>query len=488
MSKRRKCVLCSKKASYKILRTNKRGKRKVVFACKKHRKKVLKQKKNKFPSSSFEVIRLIRGVETGKVHKSDCLEFMQSLPSNSVDSIITDPPYGLKFMSKKWDYDVPSIEVFQEMLRVAKPGAVLLCFGGSRTFHRMACNIEDAGWEIRDTILWMYGSGFPKGGDISKHLDKKLKKERKVVGVAGKSGSKRSCMAGDFTGGEYLETAPVSEEAKLWEGWKTIALKPAYEPIILGMKPLEGTYVDNALKYGVAGLNIGGSLISYKDEKDKAQATPQGECTSKKRNVGAIPDAGAKQKRTAFTRPEQKGRYPANVILDEEAGQMLDKQTGILKSGKPGIKHGKNDGFAYGKESRPPGTKMGGYGDSGGASRFFYCPKATKKERNEGLIGMKEKPAHHDGRKKNYDCPAQRNDGLQQNYHPTVKPVALMKWLATLTKTPTGGLVLDPYAGSGSTCLGCIESGRGFLACDRDKGYTKIANRRIKYWKGKNNE
>jgi len=226
----------------------------------------------------------------GKIIQGDCLEVMKTIDDNSIDSIITDPPYGLKFMGKKWDYNVPSIEAFEEMLRVAKPGAFLLCFGGSRTFHRMAVNIEDAGWEIRDTIIWMYGSGFPKSYNISKGIDKKFGAERAVIGQnrdilkkqAKALREDKRKIADSFNAGASDRndgfktirgrtadiTAPATPEAELWDGYGT-ALKPAFEPIIVAMKPVDKNFVNNALVHGVAGLNIDGSRIETEEKTQR---------------------------------------------------------------------------------------------------------------------------------------------------------------------------------------------------------------------------
>ena len=183
---------------------------------------------------------------------------LSTMPDNSVDSIVTDPPYGLSFMGKKWDYDVPSEDIWRECLRVLKPGGHLLAFAGTRTQHRMAVRIEDAGFEIRDMIAWVYGSGFPKSLDVSKAIDKAAGAERDVTGIRGKSGSVRNSMAGDFAGGEYMNSAPATEAARQWQGWGT-ALKPALEPITVARKPLEGTVAGNVLKWHTGALNIKGS-------------------------------------------------------------------------------------------------------------------------------------------------------------------------------------------------------------------------------------
>lgn len=239
------------------------------------------------------------------LYHGDCLEALKTIPENSIDSIVTDPPYGLSFMGKKWDYDVPSVEIWAECLRVLKPGGHLLAFAGTRTQHRMAVRIEDAGFEIRDMIAWVYGSGFPKSLDVSKAIDKAAGVEREVVGIAGKSGSSRSCMAGDFAGGEYMETAPATEAARQWQGWGT-ALKPALEPITVARKPLVVTVAANVLEHGTGALNIDGCRVGAEGG------------TKKGANVGAkgsgLYEGGLASGACDIVALDS-GRWPANLIL-----------------------------------------------------------------------------------------------------------------------------------------------------------------------------
>jgi site-specific DNA-methyltransferase (adenine-specific) len=315
---------------------------------------------------------------SGDIYHGDCLEEMKTLPANHVDTIITDPPYGLSFMGKEWDKGVPGVPFWSEMLRVSKPGAMLLAFGGTRTFHRMTCAIEDAGWELRDCMMWLYGSGFPKSHNLH----------------------------GTF------------------EGWGT-ALKPAWEPIIVAMKPIEGTFAENAKKWGVAGLNVDGGRIGT---GAKTWTTPRGGIWA------TAPDA------TGELIVNSKGRWPANLILDEEAGVML---------GEP--------------------------------SRFFYCAKASKSERNAGCEGMPEVQTTDGCVRSNPESARkyQANSSLRNNHHPTVKPLKLMEYLCTLTKTPTGGIVLDPFAGSGTTGLACANTGRNYILIEREQKYIDIILARL---------
>jgi hypothetical protein len=394
----------------------------------------------------------------------NCLDIMSVLPESFVDSIITDPPYGLEFMGREWDRGVPGVPFWQAALRVAKPGAILMAFGGSRTFHRLATAIEDAGWELRDCMSWMYGTGMPKGQDISKALDKRAGAKREVVGTKaglpgyreGPTGDNAVYGAGLANGSAKCEiTAPATDLAIQWQGWNT-TLKPAWEPIIVAMKPLDGTFAENAEKWGVAGFNIDECRIPLNGE---IVHTPQSDPAKRLGVVGA--DFGFSRgstetmhaaQRASIERTNSLGRWPANVLLDDEAAASLDAQTGVLKSGT-GAKKKKSaagyQGNALGKESRPEGTPNVEYGDAGGASRFFWCAKAAKSERGEG------------------------------NDHTTVKPIKLMEYLCRLTKTPTGGIVLDPFMGSGTTGIAAQNVGRDFIGIELDPHYFEIARGRL---------
>lgn len=387
-------------------------------------------------------------LDVNNVYLGDCLQVMQDIEDNYIDTIITDPPYGLKFMGKKWDYEIPSKEIFQEMLRVAKPGALLLCFGGTRTWHRIAVNIEDAGWELRDTIMWVYGSGFPKSMSISKAIDKAESVEREVVGKMDVGPDIRKDNFHRDNGERMIAdiTVPATDLAKLWDGYGT-ALKPAHEPIIMAMKPLDGTYVENIKKWKVGGLNIDGGRIETQ------------ELSSKREHKGKVYDGVAegyqRPNKSSYTHKsdwsmEPLGRFPANFIHDgsEEVLALFPDSKGQQGDVKGTEKShtGDENGNCYGVYGRIPQVKRG---DSGSAARFFYCAKASKSERGEG------------------------------NNHPTVKPLALMEYLCKLTKTPTGGIVLDPFGGSGTTGLACKNVGRDFILIEQDKHSVEIAYNRL---------
>ncbi len=280
-----------------------------------------------------------------KLLHGDCLEELKKLDADSIDAIVTDPPYGLSFMGKKWDHSVPSVEVWREALRVLKPGGHMLVACGTRTQHRMVVNIEDAGFEIRDVITWLYGQGFPKSLDISKAIDKAAGAERSVTGIAGKSGSKRNAIVRDFTGGEYHSTAPATDAAKKWQGFGT-ALKPACEFWTLARKPLsEKNVAANVLKWGTGGLNIDGSRIEAADQVVLDAAVKR--MTGNSVRSGGATDNFISGSTTIQPKSAQ-GRFPANLVLDEDAGAALDEQSGASNS------------------------------------RFFYCAKVSSRERGEG--------------------------------------------------------------------------------------------------------
>lgn len=373
----------------------------------------------------------------------DCLKVLPSLPENSVDSIVTDPPYGISFMNKKWDYNMPSVEIWEECLRVLKPGGHLLCFASTRTFHRMVVNIEDAGFDIRDSIAWMHGQGFPKSLNIGKSIDKMAGAKRKVVGKdpnyhsEGKRAGSGKGLFGEAgkmlnkEGHAGMITEPATDDAKKWDGWGT-ALKPAMELIAVARKPFKGTVAKNVLEHGTGGMNIDACRIG----DDEIQVNRLEEWSG----------FGQKE-RPAYTPTTAKGRYPANVILDEEAGAVLDEQSGDSAAA---IRYGRRAGKATGVYGEYSGQEIARkeIGDSGGASRFFYCAKANKKERGEG------------------------------NNHPTVKPLKLMEYLCRLV-TPKNGTILDPFMGSGSTGKAAYNEGFDFIGIEMDGDYMEIAENRL---------
>lgn len=355
-----------------------------------------------------------------ELHHGDCLEVLKTMPDNSVDAVVCDPPYGLSFMGRKWDYDVPEVAVWAECLRVLKPGGHLLAFAGTRTQHRMAVRIEDAGFEIRDMIAWVYGSGFPKSLDVSKAIDKAAGAERVAYGVRTyadghvqrSSPDKLRPPIGTFerTQDGRFVTAPATEAAKRWQGWGT-ALKPAMEPITVARKPLVGTVAENVLTHGTGTLNIDGCRVQTDDELNggaySGHERERAERTSTDTAPGAVPLSRLNRGVGEYVQPT--GRWPANLIHDGS-----DEVVGLL----------------------------------GDAARFFYCAKASKRDRGA------------------------------DNKHPTVKPTDLMRYLCRLV-TPPGGVVLDPFAGSGSTGKAVVLEGFRFVGIEREAEYVDIARARM---------
>jgi DNA modification methylase len=516
----------------------------------------------------------------------DCVELMRAMPECSVDSIVTDPPYGLEFMGKEWDklgwqsgggFSKPGIgkrqtdwvsfsstsrygaanptcgvcggrargkkrceceepqwkpigkrrnpeneglpddvtgggmsaqmtamqrwhyEWAAEALRVLKPGGHLLAFGGTRTYHRMACAIEDAGFEIRDSIHWVYGSGFPKSLNVGKAIDKAAGAEREVLGKRthigypdGDGVAHLSNAKGHF--GQTIErrhdiTAPATEEAARWEGWGT-ALKPAHEPVVVARKPLSGTVAGNVLVWGTGGLNIDGCRVGAEGATRRA---------SNPKHLGRSDMAD-------FTRGNfgvesvPSGRWPANIVLDGAAAAALDQQSGVLHSQNPATRSARRGNSHFGSVATDD-TVSGAYADKGGASRFFtqadfgpddwpfvYQAKPSKRERNAGLDGLPEQPsataqgmgitqvtANSWGDK---DQTVYERTTAHSNHHPTVKPVALMRHLVRLV-TPPGGTVLDPFAGSGTTLVAAVLEGMNAIGCEMTDEYLPIIRGRV---------
>lgn len=443
----------------------------------------------------------------------DCLDVMRGMDENSIDAIVTDPPYGLSFMGKDWDHGIPGVPFWQEAIRVVKPGAHMLAFGGTRTHHRLMVAIEDAGWEIRDCLMWLYGSGFPKSLDVSKAIDKyrrrdyvlaaiqlgvvpkdltrslidwtreshtpsdkywdEFKKvinpedwgriEREVIGKSQWTHQAGIPLPTTYTG-ERCEldiTAPATPEAQQWNGWGT-ALKPAWEPVILARKPLEGTVAENVLKWGTGGINVDGGRIPAPNGLIK------GGCSKFGGSFGNSPEH-------KITNPggSPLGRWPANLLLDDQAAAVLDEQSGELTSGANPTRRGSAKfkscyGEFAGQEECIPVRGV----DVGKASRFFYTAKADSTERNKHLIGLGKKC--NDGRDTPIDNPFQRGETIRKNHHPTVKPVDLLRYLCRLI-TPPGGVILDPFAGSGSTGIAALEEGFDYILIEIDPEYHQIA-------------
>ena len=406
------------------------------------------------------------------IYHGDCREVMQTLHPESVDSIVSDPPYGLSFMGKGWDHGVPGVEFWVEALRVAKPGAHLLAFGGTRTYHRLACAIEDAGWEIRDCVMWVYGSGFPKSKNVSLSIDKGegLPNRGKAIPTAS-----RFQHASDI----HLHSNPVeayqakTDAARQWSGWGT-ALKPAWEPIIVARKPLCGTVAENVLTHGTGGINVDGCRVRI-DPVDLDQMQGRSGKRTAPHLIKGMP--------ATSWEPTASGRWPANVIHDGS-----DEVVGLFPQ--------TTSGGGNGNRSELPNTCMSGKNyartttdgqppSSGSAARFFYCAKASKADRDEGCEGLEaihrangNKWTDQDYRVANGERPPSAESGPRRNHHPTVKPTDLMRYLCRLV-TPPGGIVLDPFMGSGSTGKAAILEGFRFVGIEREAEYLEIARARI---------
>jgi len=403
------------------------------------------------------------------VYHGNCLDELKNLEDNSIDAVVTDPPYELGFMGKKWDNTgiAYNVDVWRECLRVLKPGGHLLAFGGTRTWHRLAVAIEDAGFEVRDSIAWIYGSGFPKSHNISKAIDKLHGAEREVVGRnpnSRENATKANTLYESGTVGktDYI-TEAATDDAKKWDGWGT-ALKPAFEPIVVGRKPVVGTVAENVLEFGTGGLNIDATRIGTET------------VTINTFDNGAKPFGDAVGE--PFTSRESVGRWPANIILDETTAELLDKQSGDRK----GMATQKSSALKiYGgnslNESKTTFPEIRqGFNDSGGASRFFYVAKANKKDRNEGLDALPD----HDWSGDGAAIPERANRPFipSKNHHPTVKPTSLMTYLIKLV-TPPNGIVLDPFTGSGSTGKAAIRNGFRFVGIELTEEYLPIITTRL---------
>jgi len=456
-------------------------------------------------------------MKKAKLMLGDNIESLKKLPDNSIDSVVTDGPYGLTFMNKKWDYNVPSVEFWKEVYRVLKPGGHALSFGGTRTYHRMVVNMEDAGFEIRDQIMWLYGSGFPKSLNVGKAIDKQdgieiPKNKMRIVNSVGIDNYNDSGKGRRYDNVEY-------EAKNQFNGWGT-ALKPANEPICLARKPLsEKSIAENVLKWGTGGINVDGCRVRYTSENDKENAKP-----------GSLNATGENSMFGLKSGNEQndEGRFPANIILECICDEIIKGEKGeVIRSNGSRDNLDITHEWGYGQINRTNFTDKGdihtnpncpcllldeqsgivsqghwskgstkGFGEFGGgsssyegvgtkdktksgASRFFYQAKVSKAERNMGLDEFEDKVI--EGRDPGQDDRSvayKKRPTPTKNTHPTVKPVALMTYLCRLI-TPPNGIVLDPFMGSGSTGISALLEGFRFCGMEQDKSYFDIASARI---------
>ena len=405
------------------------------------------------------------------------LNELPKLPDNSVDAIITDPPYELGFMGKTWDSTgiAYNIELWQQCLRVLKPGGHLLAFGGSRTYHRMACAIEDAGFQIRDQIMWVYGSGFPKSLDVSKAIDKAAGAERETISETwrGDRAGTSAGIMGKAVPRTDTVTLPASDAAKQWDGWGT-ALKPAHEPIVLARKPLDGTVAQNVIWYGTGALNIDECRVGRADSDVSIAGHRTATFGHEQTTSGGDGSGGWSQ--------NDAGRFPANFIHDgsDEVLELFpDTAAGKRQLMRRGATTGRSIGGDNIYGTAAPYETMSGYDDSGSAARFFYCAKANKTDRNEGLEGF---PLVIGGSMTGIETRPDRptNHPVRANHHPTVKPTDLMRYLCRLI-TPPNGTILDPFTGSGSTGKAATLEGFNFIGIELDPDYIAIAEARIQH-------
>ena len=403
---------------------------------------------------------------------------------DAVDSCVTDPPYGLSFMGKQWDYDVPNKELWRKVANSLKSGGHLLSFFGSRTYHRGVIPIEDAGFEIRDQLMWLYGSGFPKSHNIGKAVDKLQGNEREVVGVSENEKDFRDLGKNtkEIHGLDKLgvgvsasrKSIDITKGNSEYEGWGT-ALKPAHEPIVMARKPFKGSVAENVLEHGTGGINIDGCRVGTDDNLSGGSGRIGG--FAGKTQGGELSDYKVLG--------NEQGRFPANVMHDgsEEVLEIFPQtKSGSIKEGtKQGF--GNADANVYGKSV---GVTTARLGSEGTASRYFYCAKASKEDRDEGLDAFNVSQAtgggggigdylddvnSASGKFGSEKAPA-------KNTHPTVKPVELMKYLCRLV-TPQGGVVLDPFMGSGSTGKGALLEGFRFVGIEMEREYFDIACARL---------
>jgi len=384
------------------------------------------------------------------IHEGDCFNLLPDLPAESVHACVTDPPYGLAFMGRDWDdfepreYQQWCEEWAREVKRVLKPGGHLLAFSGNRTHHRLFTGVEDAGFEIRDTLTWHYGSGFPKAHDISKAIDRRADAEREVVAEREKLQSSDSDMNrtyGDAPDREGIQeiTEPATDAAKEWDGWKT-GLKPATEFVVMARKPFDGATVDCVQEHGTGALNIDETRIPTDDSLDGG-ATSDTERPTQYGDATGVFEAGSNGGvETADA------RYPANVVFDETAAERLDRENEHSISSPRVINEHHESGDRMGRGDMPPRESY--HNDSGGPSRYFYTSKATRAERTL--------------------------NGKIDNAHPTVKPADLMEWLVTLV-TAEGQIVLDPFTGSGTTCRAAKDKGRRFIGIEQQSKWADVA-------------
>ena len=450
------------------------------------------------------------------IHTGDNQQILDLYPNDHFDAIVTDPPYGIEFLGKDWDQNTGAINTWRQCLRVLKPGGHLLAFSAARTYHHLASNIESVGFEIRDQLMWLYASGFPKAQDVGKSIQRRLGVEQTKPLTANGSPNGMARMTYSQSEPKKLKETEHAEdivitspEAQQWSGWKT-ALKPAHEPIVMARKPFKGSTIDNVIKHGVGALNIDDSRIPYDGEKDldiylNNIAGPMERGTASHGDTIGMHErkTGFKVQKGRVKRPMKKGKDPRNRLreLDGTSTQNMAGET---------------EEWTHNEQGRFPSNVMG---EIEGYQKYFYCPKVSRRERHTGFDqhtqsapqgerrcsldsnerlqqsleyrkGGKPDPLAPDGLPKRItDTPLGGKNGMDNlhqrksvgNNHPTVKPVALMRYLIQLI-APKHSVILDPFTGSGSTGMAAVELGHRFVGCELDSDYVTIAKRRIEGW------
>jgi site-specific DNA-methyltransferase (adenine-specific) len=425
------------------------------------------------------------------------LDLLKDLEDNSVDSVVTDPPYGISFMNKKWDYDVPSVNFWKECYRVLKPGGHIIVACGTRTQHRMAVNIEDSGFELRDILVWAYATGFPKSMNVGKTMDQFLGNEREVIGQDiniltkqasdFKKGKRKIVDSFDLgaptrNNGFKTLSADITKGTSEWEGWGT-SLKPAVELWTLARKPIsEKNITENVLKWGTGAINIDGCRVPYGNEQELEELNQGRKSNRTKREGDVAKGFGMKPQGLKDTIQPEGGRFPANLILDgsDEVNDLFPNSNGAGGS-QPKVKvTGYGSNIGGGKSEYNPDGRIPMDSGSGSASRFFFCAKPSPKERNFGLGDEFE--IRRPGERTSTGMGTFEVKGVQpqKNFHPTIKPITLMCYLSKLI-TPKNGICLDPFMGSGSTGIACVINGFNFIGMEMEKDYFNIAKARIDY-------
>jgi site-specific DNA-methyltransferase (adenine-specific) len=404
-------------------------------------------------------------------------DILKSYPDNHFDSIVTDPPYGIEFLGKDWDTNTGAIETWKECYRVLKPGGHLLAFSAARTYHHLATNIENCGFEIRDQLMWIYASGFPKAQDIGKSIQKRqgVEKSKPQDGVnAFKKDGGMSFGHNSEFGDKKDEVIPTSPEAQQWAGWKT-ALKPGHEPIVMARKPFKGSAIDNVLAHGTGALNIDATRIATDNEQGRFPSNVMGEIPDYQKYF-YCPKVSRAERHCGFESVSDRVCGPGgDDYIAENENYLLRKNKGSLDHIATDSDGMLDKGVLY---QHTKGGSLDHIPTGNNIGDGVYAP-GTPGNKNNAVGKIQTGLTDKNGNVQTFTSdPATHNLG---NNHPTVKPVALMRYLIQLV-TPKGGRVLDPFTGSGSTGMAAVEADMCFTGCELDPNYVAIANKRIQAW------